>query len=503
MNDYNCFIRIHSKQHLEMKVQYPFNENIHRCGYRMDAYFFSPSQLQINNKRISIHRFLDALKIYTRFSSPMISLSRLMSPECELSPLNRINSYLDESMLEKPSEKDRILYELQTLTNMYRAQVTREVSLLRKSIQNGTPEHLYHKRIELFVEEIKQFLQCFRLFHGKFLTPEVTEQQREALRWADEKMSIITERNINRLYGYCHGMQTAEKLRKNFEEITSEETQYRRIMKYEYLYTGDDSSTGEHLAYRESILKKWSQSAMYMTSEESHTPRRIGHMLASIAAGLAMFFALIITIFAGKYFIPNSIPWILLVIISYIFKDRVKEILREVFRKNLPWMIADQLTILVDPASKRRIGRAKGIVRYGKASQAPAKVYNLRYSQPNPFRIILPEQDMLHYQRFIHLNYRKLKAHHSRLRGITEIIRIRIDDWLREMDDPHDVFYRLENGKKIKIKGNRVYFIHLVLCLKEKKDQLKEQFYHYKIVCNKRGIIRIENKGEIIHAESD
>jgi len=64
------------------------------------------------------------------------------------------------------------------------------------------------------------------------------------------------------------------------------------------------------------------------------------------------------------------------------------------------------------------------------------------------------------------------------------------------MDDPKDVFYRLEDGKKLKIKGNRVYIVHLVVSLKERSRKDFEELYHYRIVINKAGILRIENLEE-------
>ena len=193
-----------------------------------------------------------------------------------------------------------------------------------------------------------------------FWTPHVSEQQREALAWADETISIITERNLNRLFSYCGMMEKPEELRNSLEAFTGKETEYRRSMNYLYLFREEDDRSGERMAYREGVLKKWSQSAMYMNSAESRTPRRIAHILAGAAAGVAMIFAVLVTIFAGRLYAPNSTPWILLIVLSYIFKDRIKEILRDVFGRSLPRIAADQLSILRDPAIGNRGRRFQG-----------------------------------------------------------------------------------------------------------------------------------------------
>ena len=247
------------------------------------------------------------------------------------------------------------------------------------------------------------------------------------------------------------------------------------------------------MAYRESILKKWSQSAMYMNLEESRTPHRIGHIIAGIAAGVAMIFAVLVTIFAGKMFIPNSLPWILLIVMSYIFKDRIKEVLREWMKKLMPRITSDQLSLLFDRAQQKKVGVSRGYAGFEKAADVPVKILKARYQQPNPFRSILPDQDIIHYKRLIELKSRKLRDQHSRTSSITEIIRINIQDWLKEMDDPKDIFYRLENRKKLKIKGNRVYRIHLIMSLKADNQIEEEEINHVCIVLNKIGILRIED----------
>ncbi|PID99720.1 MAG: hypothetical protein CSA81_14825 [Acidobacteria bacterium] len=90
------------------------------------------------------------------------------------------------------------------------------------------------------------------------------------------------------------------------------------------------------------------------------------------------------------------------------------------------------------------------------------------------------------------MDSKKLDESHTRLDSTTEIIRFQIADWLREMDDPKDVLYRLENMKKVEIKGKRVYRVHMIMSLKKTRDPASEKLYHYCITLNKSGIIRVE-----------
>ena len=492
MKQFNCAVRAHSRHHLELKSEYPLERESRKTRYSMDLYFFFPSQLNIDEKRIGVKKFIDSIKIYTRFSTPKMSLKMLSDRENSLSPVSRIRSLIDTPETKIGRSKDKLLYELQVLTNIYRAELENTVDLTGMEIERQNRDKMCRKKIEVFLSEITTFLKEYRKLHALFISPRITDIQRTALAWSDEAISIITERSLNRLFSFASELDDPDPLLVEMEKIVKNETAYRRTMNYQYLYDDNNPHIGELLAYRENILKKWSQSAMYMTREESKNQTRIGHIIAGTAAGVAMLFAVFVTIFAGKVFIPNTTPWILAIIISYIFKDRIKEILRESFKKLMPRLTSDQLSILYDQSTDEKVGSARAYANFTGASQAPSEIIQLRNTNPNPFLSILPEQDLMHYQRLIELNSVKLDSNHSRLTSTTEIIRFNIADWLREMDDPKDVFYRLENMKKIKIKGNRVYKVHLIMSLKEENRPDSRELYHYCIMLNKAGIIRIE-----------
>ncbi|MBI9100717.1 MAG: hypothetical protein JEY91_19755 [Spirochaetaceae bacterium] len=339
---------------------------------------------------------------------------------------------------------------------------------------------------------IRAFLLRFRKLHTIFLDPHIHEDLRIALNWADESISIVTENGFIRLLDHCRLIPGFNEITLLLADFINEETDYRVSMDYKYQYNKMNPLCGETMAYRESILKKWSQSSMYMNNENSHTPRRISHMIAGIAAGLAMGFALFIAIYAESYFPRNSTWWILIIVVSYIFKDRIKEILRNSFGNMLPRLTSDQQSNLFDPALRNKVGKSSGTINFVNLLSVPDAVKELRYKRPNPFRKILPENDIIHYKRLIKFKSKALKKNHSRLEAITEIIRFQIEDWLKEMDDSQDFLYRLENNVKCRIPGGRVYRVHLIVGLLDINFEREERLFHYRIILNKSGIMRIE-----------
>lgn len=483
LEELKCSVRKHSKKQLEIKVTYPLNETDKTNRFNLDLYYFFPAQLRVNNKRIGRTGFLNSMRINTRFSSPKMSLEKVLDVDFDLSPLSRIEKLVDQNLGTDLNSHNKMIYELQTLSNLYRTEIVSFVKLIKREIKKCQRKDIYQDSIITKMELITIFLKRFRILHTIFLNNNLNEDLRVALNWADESLSIITEKWLIKLFDYSDDL--TELNIENIKNVINNEVLYRKSMKFRYQYDENNSRCGETMAYRESVLKKWTQSSMYMTNENSLVPRRIGHVTAGIAAGVAMAVTVLITIYIVNYFPQNSHPFIIAIIFAYILKDRIKDILKGVLGNMFPNLTTDQQLKLFDPALKNNVGRSSGTVKFTSNSAIPENVYKIRYKKSNLFRRILPANSIAHYRRSIRLNSGVLRENHARLNSITEIIRFQISDWLQEMDDPTGDLWFLKNGKKIKINGNRVYKVHLIIVLDGKKN------YHYNLVLNRSGLVRI------------
>lgn len=483
--EYKCSVCKHSKKQLEIKLEYPINEKKKISKFSLDLYYYFPSQLHINEKRIGSNKLLNSMLINTRFSSPLIPLEKVLDLKYDLSPLIRIEKLLDNNQVWDSSIQNKLLYELQTLCNLYRAEITNFVKIIKKEIKKDNREDIYQERIIMMIKTINSFLIRFRNFHLLFLNHHIHEDLRTALNWADESISITTGRNFIQLFDLVENTNNSNNTIKSIRRMIESEVLYRKSMNYKYQYNKHNPICGETMAYRESVLKKWSQSAMYMNNENSSIPQKISHIIAGTAAGVAMAIAVILSMFAESYFPQRSSTLIMALVVSYILKDRIKEVLRKSFGDMLPKLTTSQQSNLFDPALKSKVGKSSGTVSFDSSKSIPANINIIRYKQPNPFRKILPPNNIFHYKRRIKIKSRVLKQNHSRLESITEIIRFQIDDWLKDMEDSKADLWYLENDTKIKINGGRVYRVHLIISLN------KDKFYHHKLILNKSGIVRI------------
>ncbi len=486
-----CEVRTHGNRQLELKIWYPVRSPTRHC-YDLNIFFFTPSYLQIDGRRYGVDSFLEDLRANTRLSTPTIPLSRVVDPTFELSPLTRINNMLDAIGSRDAFDQNRLLNELRTLVNVYRVELRSVRRLIRDGLNKATDPDAVVAMVRNQIDDSERLLAAMRETGRRFLDPHLPGYLRTAMEWTDESMSLTTEIERFKLYHVVSKRASLAEAAELLEPYLDRERAYRRKRRLASWVNPKDDMQNEELLYRESTLKKWSQSVMYMSRERSAEVAGVGHVLAGIAAAAAMSFAIVATLLAQRFFASYSVPWALLIVVSYIFKDRIKVILRGVLARLLPGLVIDDAGRLYDPASGKRAGKTRSDVRFRSAKELPRRITDVRNSYPRPFSSILPPENVIHYHRRIRLNGRLLQKSHSRLESVTEILRLKLDTWLEEMDTPENTLFYV-SGKKIKsVTAARVYHVNMIVSLANGDNV---SLRHYRLILTREGLRRIEPVG--------
>jgi hypothetical protein len=312
-----------------------------------------------------------------------------------------------------------------------------------------------------------------------------------AMQWADEDISATAEASSLDMFILSQkvmGNSDADRLK--LMEIVKNESEYRQRRNYP---TSNQNS--ENSAYRRSTLKKWSQSVLYLNQVISKSPERVSFAIAGVAAAVAMTFAAVMAIFANKWFLENSLPYLVLIITTYACKDRIKEGLRALILKTMPRWISDQVSYLRYPGTGKNVCKSKSKVTFTTPDKVPEKINAAREDYRNPFRSMLPTEDVVHYTRYLTINKADAEEEEKNkaIKNLDFITRIRMDDWLKEMDDSfNDVTYYEEDTDEIaQGKAGHLYHIHLIIEEFSKHDKI-DNIYHYLVVMNRSGIVRTE-----------
>lgn len=487
-------LRKHSSRHLETKLVLPIPET-RRYEREIHYYLFSPPQLYVNRSTYSEERILHKFQSHGRYSSPEITLEELLDDENTLSPLTNLKQYTKDLLIDLNAVSERtVIHELQTVVNSLRHETKACLKDCKDMVKLGMEDDLYTTLVNWHTYASK----LLSILRGMIeqIKEKVDPESRLLLAylWTDEAASILCEKHAIDLYMAATSIQ-GEKLKQIFAALLSfsrQEMEYRSKMDY-----ASGSTNAESVQYRKAVLKKWTQSSLYLVPEVSRWPKRVSEILAGIAAGVAMAFATLTTIFAEETFIRNSFQWALIVIIGYVFKDRIKEWLRLFFNAVLPKMMADEISAFLSPKTNKKICSSRIRLKFMSPDDLPSSVKDIRKDKNNPFRDMLPKEDVIHYMRDLTMQplskQGMARDRFPRENNFTLVTRIRLDDFLKEMDDPNDVVFRMDPDadELDQLNSERVYHLHLVIREYSKKEEL-DTYSHFTVVLNKSGIVRLE-----------
>ncbi|MBI5726066.1 MAG: hypothetical protein HZA50_19050 [Planctomycetes bacterium] len=493
MLNYECNVTTHGNQQFELDVAYPVEAGKIRLDYALDLYVFCPYQLGMNKDHYGVKKFLEDTHSYTRFTVPAIPLAKLVDPACEKSPLIRIRQALAKMTSASELDVEYIIYELRMFANIFHRQVKEARKLLKKLPQDGYPAEETISQTKTFIDDLQAAMKLYRtcVLH-ELVDPNIPDVIRQAANWADEQVSLSAEKqffNICCFFGKDDRLSPAAEL---LRPHLSEEACYRRSKGFRTVVSPVSNDNNERFIYHEGVLKKWAESCLYLSASRNRFTDRLAQILMGVAAGVAMLFAVAATVLATKWFPPDSIPWAILIVIMYVFKDRIKEWLRGFFIAYIPALVADKTDDLVDPKVKKLIGSSKIRVRMQSSGDIPQEIRRIRNLSTNEFRNILPPEDVINFHKETSFNGETLMKHHLRLESITEILRFNLHNFLVGMDDPSSTLMYTDAGKIEKVEVKRIYHIHLLihLCGKKLKNSM---FFHYRLDLNRDGLIRTEH----------
>jgi len=491
--DYLCAIKTHGRRQLELNLQYPLIKDQAKACFHLDCYLFSPYQLAITGSRYGIKGFFNDLRSYTRYTVPIIPLDKLVDPACDLSPLTRIYKILSKSNMASELNEKTVLYELRVLTNVYHEQLIDIRQLLQQKLEQTKDAEYASIYLQSSLDEIDRFLAKFRALHQEFLDSRVSNMLRESLQWADESISLHTEKLQYHMHQFLTARPAMDPCRSRLEQRLGQEQQYRMQRGYETIIDPDNEKGNELFVYRAGILKKWSEGCLYLSRLPSSIAAHIAQIMMGAAAGIAMAFAVFATIFASRLFVAESLPWVILIVLGYIAKDRIKDLLRSALITMIPSLMADQIENLIDPALDKKVGSSRSRARFCRPDQIPELVTRLRDIRANVFKSIIPPEDILHYHKSIRFDSGKIRNYHKRLESLTEIIRLKMDYWFANMDDPANQLSCLRNGAITSVLANRVYHVNMIICLSDcNKSKRRQSLFRYRLILTRDGILRVE-----------
>jgi hypothetical protein len=203
------------------------------------------------------------------------------------------------------------------------------------------------------------------------------------------------------------------------------------------------------------------------------------------------------------------VPYILLAVVGYAFKDRIKEGLKRLFSARMTGLLRDREGELLD----RRlpplvVGRTAEAFSFIPPERLPPEVRALHSHDHDELAALAEEGApdlVLHYQKSVTLYNLRVFERHLRVSAINEIFRFGLRHFLYHMDEPekHLLFAEpLPETDRLpaltSLSAAKVYPVTLVLGVHalDAEGRWQAQWEHFRLVLTRNGIERVESDGQ-------
>ena len=479
-------VTVHDEYQIELKLKYPLPRGFSKTFYEVGFYVFAPMSLGINPASYSEQQFYTDLQTYIRIKTPSIPLN--LVAETGTAPLGRLRAVI-EAMARQPSNETPAGYESQIklFCCILKSAVRDYVNYVRKTdiVEDRT------RLVDNYVRDVRRITAGYRDLRNLIQTPGIAKRTAEIYLFGDEYISLLIEDYtyhlldglLSREAGLCEGNQ------KELLSMIDGEVQYRA--KRGYLSIPDEKKDNETLVFRRSVLKKYMSTVLFLDAKTKKGGVIMEQTLFGLAAGLAMLFATTVAFISQSIYGNLTLPFFVALVVSYIFKDRLKELLRFYISRKMTQFIFDYKTKIYNVAGLV-VGICRESFEFVRRQKLAPEIRKIR-DRDHITEIEngwVGEQVFL-YRKRIHLrpDWKGSIFSEYDIDGINDIMRFNIQDFLRKMDDPNKELFVMNDEGYHRIKGSRVYHLNLIVKLTGDRNQ---SYTRYRVILNRKGIKRIE-----------
>lgn len=482
-------IRVHGGESFEIDLGYIYNNESRSSTYDIDAYIFTPRSLDINQSTYSKKKFFQDLKTNIRFTTPIYGLKEII--EGDDSAFKKLNESLEKYLKKSNKENGtQLRYHLKMFVSIFRSSLSKHI---RRIISKKTISEKQVLLNELF-DSIDDIVIKYRSISKKLNGANVQEREKNVYSFGNEFLSYSIEKQF---------LVLIKKLSKRKDDILikelelaqnylCKELEYQKRKGILRLKTNNNKSN-EDVVYRRGILRKFAEDRLFLNTRTEKEGVMIEQIIFSLAAGFAMVFATGIAFFSQQYYGNFTMPFFIALVISYMAKDRIKEIVRSKINNRIQAKyFFDNKTKII--SGDQGIGICKESFNFVEEKQIPSEVKKTRKREhlteiENDWK----GENVMRYQKRVTIYNRRFKKVFKEydISGIKDIVRLNTSRFTTKMSTPYLPFYGWDEKKKevTKIKGEKVYHFNIILVFKYKKER---HFKRYRIFLNKNGIKRIE-----------
>ena len=457
--------KIHDSNTLELKVGYVPQDGVTYNDFYMNTWIYIPEVLDVNRHTYTKETFYCDIVSHLRLITPSYKLDELAQDQSL--PFLRLSqacqSLADGNITVKDFES-----EVKMFASIAKSSIRDAYHALERSQRTQRAD-----RCREFLHHSNLILEHYRSLR-MLVQAETSGQAITFYNYGDEFISNIFEQHMGRDIKLLTRHNTIEgALLADLQRVLTTERDYRQQMGY--LVVEDRSSdNNRQFVYHASQLKKYIESNLYLPTHKRKNNVFLEQVAFSFAAGIAMVFATVVSFAFQQTYGNFTMEFFIALVISYMFKDRIKDLIHNYFANRMGSRFHDYVTTIRVNANK--IGRVKEGFDFVSPAEVSRQVKKIRARKSLLVINRGVDEQVIQYRKHVHLIS---KAVHQLspypLTGVNNIVRYNLSNFMRRMDNPQvPLFVNDGTARDITTRGDKVYYLNFVIhCQYENQSEYK------------------------------
>lgn len=475
--------KIHDKFSIELKVGFVTRKKLRRNDFTLAMWFFVPGSLDITGSTYPKNMFYSDVKSNIRLITPTFLLREIVDgPATPLENLRKAAAAMASSPTRTAVSEYE--YHVKMFCAIVKSALRDELAHIKQNrIDSDTAtlcegfvcnsERIFREyanlRTIINAPTVQDDVMRMYLCGDEFLDDIICKHVLDLIKWLNERS--LTALGAKAASFYRLVVEHKDKM--GFPEVQKNDPQHNRT----YLH-------------RFSVLKKYIEGELYLRAPKKRDGVLVEQLYFSIAAGLAMLFATVVSFAFQRKFGSLTMPLFIALIISYMLKDRIKELMRYYFAHRIGGRYFDNKAKIIH--KNKELGWLKEGVDFIPNSKVSEEVMKMRNnSHLTEIENNITTEKILLYRKSVHVDREKLQENSEyTFSGINDIIRMNVMSFVKKMDNPQIRMNTLgEDGTIQAVECDRDYFINLVL--QYKYDETIE-YKRFRVALSRDGIKSIE-----------
>jgi hypothetical protein len=460
----------HDRTHLEVTVVYPASADGQPADYRWEACFFAPRSFQLAQRGP-----VDAdFRSRVRRAVTAEPFARLAG-----TPVRRVAEAIRDG--DDPARRLRVF-----ACGVQRASIA-ALERLRRRLDEPT-----------IADEIRREVRGATELSTAVIS-ELAEVEGVVVRRIDEYVSLSLETFLDHLALDLERHEALADVREEVVAAAVAQARYRLDRGYDSVVDPNASAAEiERVDHWRHTLKRYASSALWLASEAKDPRRWIRHALYSLAAGVAMAFAVGAALWNGANPSESVMSWLLIAVVAYVIKDRMKAALQGYFGqrvfKRLPdkrWILRDVDTLAVVATGQERTRVVEPEALPDDLSEARRAQFEIALSRRGVEELARP-CDVVFHEKRIRVHRDGVRRGDEPYHGVVEVCRLDLTDWLLHTDDAKRriVYADPVRGGVAEQKTPRVYDVDVYYRVQAGTDDVP--WRKLRVVLSRKGIVRVD-----------